>query len=205
MKYDFESIMDRRGRDALAVDELGKDWPPGLPKEGFDVIPMWVADMNFPTVPTVQEAIIERAKHPAFGYFSASDEYYNSIIKAIKNGRNIYENIKNCTKYLLASNIGEVLTILLVILFSLILDVNLGIPLASIQLLWINVITDSLPAFGLGLQQQTDEIMKRPPRKNDEPFFANGVGEEIIFFGICIGLLTIITYLIGLKINPIFL
>ena len=59
MKYDFESIMDRRGRDALAVDELGKDWTPGLPKEGFDVNPMWVADMNFPTVPTVCEAIRE--------------------------------------------------------------------------------------------------------------------------------------------------
>ena len=81
MKYDFESIMDRRGRDALAVDELGKDWTPGLPKEGFDVIPMWVADMNFPTVPTVCEAIRERIGHPAFGYFEPRAEYFDSIIK----------------------------------------------------------------------------------------------------------------------------
>ena len=81
MKYDFESIMDRRGRDALAVDELGKDWTPGLPKEGFDVIPMWVADMNFPTVPTVCEAIRERIEHPAFGYFEPRAEYFDSIIK----------------------------------------------------------------------------------------------------------------------------
>ena len=70
MKYDFTSIIDRRGRDAIAVDGLkGDGFSPAPPKEGFDAIPMWVADMNFPTVPTVQEAIIERAKHPAFGYF----------------------------------------------------------------------------------------------------------------------------------------
>ena len=81
MKYDFESIMDRRGRDALAVDELGRDWTPGLPKEGFDVIPMWVADMNFPTVPTICEAIRKRIEHPAFGYFEPRAEYYASIIE----------------------------------------------------------------------------------------------------------------------------
>ena len=69
MKYDFTSIIDRRGKDAIAVDGVGvmKGFAPEGPKEGFDVIPMWIADMNFPTVPTVQEAIIERAKHPAFG------------------------------------------------------------------------------------------------------------------------------------------
>lgn len=80
MKYDFTSIMDRRGKDAIAVDGLGTGFAPDLPKDGFDIIPMWVADMNFPTVPTIPEAIIERAKHPAFGYFQATDEYYDSII-----------------------------------------------------------------------------------------------------------------------------
>ncbi|BDR53340.1 aminotransferase [Bombiscardovia nodaiensis] len=80
MKYDFTSIMDRHGKDAIAVDGLGQGFAPSKPKEGFDVIPMWVADMNFPTVPTITEAIIERAKHPAFGYFSPTDEYYDSII-----------------------------------------------------------------------------------------------------------------------------
>lgn len=66
MKYDFTSILDRRGRDAIAVDGLkGDGFSPAPPKAGFDAIPMWVADMNFPTVPTIQEAIIERAKHPA--------------------------------------------------------------------------------------------------------------------------------------------
>lgn len=83
MKYDFTSIIERAGKDAIAVDGVGvmTGFAPEGPKEGFDVIPMWIADMNFPTVPTVQEAIIERAKHPAFGYFSACDEYYDSIIE----------------------------------------------------------------------------------------------------------------------------
>lgn len=84
MKYDFTTIMDRRGRDALAVDAVGtKGWgsEPEAPKEGFDFIPMWVADMNFPTCPSVTEAIIERTKHPTFGYFSPRQEYFDTIIK----------------------------------------------------------------------------------------------------------------------------
>ncbi|MDO5425648.1 MAG: aminotransferase class I/II-fold pyridoxal phosphate-dependent enzyme [Eubacteriales bacterium] len=83
MKYDFTSIIDRRGKDAIAVDGLGKGpgFAPSAPKPGFDTIPMWVADMNFPTVPTIPEAIIERAKHPAYGYFDPSEEYYDSIIR----------------------------------------------------------------------------------------------------------------------------
>ncbi len=81
MKYDFESIIDRQGRDALAVDALGQDWTPGLPKEGFDAIPMWVADMNFPTVPTVCEAMRRRIEHPAFGYFDPREEYFDAIIR----------------------------------------------------------------------------------------------------------------------------
>ncbi|MCF0186736.1 MAG: aminotransferase class I/II-fold pyridoxal phosphate-dependent enzyme [Bacteroidaceae bacterium] len=80
-KYDFTTIIERKGRDAIAVDMVGAGgFGPPAPKEGFDVIPMWVADMNFATVPTIQEAITERVKHPAFGYFEASDEYFDSII-----------------------------------------------------------------------------------------------------------------------------
>lgn len=81
MKYDFTSIMDRRGRDALAVDALGQGWAPAAPEQGFDAIPMWVADMNFATVPTITEAIKERLEHPAFGYFDPRDEYYDAIIR----------------------------------------------------------------------------------------------------------------------------
>ena len=83
MKYDFTSIIDRQGKDAIAIDMVGKPggFAPDGPKEGWDVIPMWIADMNFATVPTIPEAIIERAKHALYGYFDATDEYYNSIIK----------------------------------------------------------------------------------------------------------------------------
>ena len=79
MTYDFTTIMDRRGQDAVAVDGL-TDTPTGMaptrPAEGFDAIPMWVADMNFPVVPTVIEALIERARQPHFGYFEPRDEYF---------------------------------------------------------------------------------------------------------------------------------
>ena len=80
MKYDFTSIIDRHGKDAIAVDSLGNGFAPGAPREGFDAIPMWVADMNFATVPTITQAIIERTQHPAFGYFQPREEYYASII-----------------------------------------------------------------------------------------------------------------------------
>ena len=100
MKYDFTTIMDRHGRDSIAVDGLGTEpgFAPDPPKAGFDVIPMWVADMNFPTVPTVQEAIIERAKHPAFGYFDPTDEYYDAIID--------WQRARNGVEGLTAEDIG---------------------------------------------------------------------------------------------------
>ena len=93
MKYDFTSIIDRHGKDSIAVD-----LSPEMPKEGFDVIPMWVADMNFPTAPTIQEAIIERAKHPMFGYFMPSKEYFDSIIK--------WQETRNGVTGLTAEHIG---------------------------------------------------------------------------------------------------
>lgn len=81
MKYDFTSIMDRSGKDAIAIDALGKSsMAPTPPKDSFDFIPMWVADMNFPTVPTIPQAIIDRAAHPAYGYFEPAEAYYTSII-----------------------------------------------------------------------------------------------------------------------------
>jgi len=81
MKYDFTSILDRRGMDALAVDGLRPGGSPEPPEEGFDLIPMWVADMNFPTAPSITEAICARMAHPAFGYFSPRAEYFDSIIR----------------------------------------------------------------------------------------------------------------------------
>ena len=81
MKYDFTTILDRRGKDALAVDALGQGWAPGAPNEGFDPIPMWVADMNFPTAPAVTRAMTERISHPCFGYFNPREEYFDAIIR----------------------------------------------------------------------------------------------------------------------------
>lgn len=90
MKYDFETILDRRGKDALAIDGLGKNpgFTPEPPREGFNSIPMWVADMNFQTAPSIVEKIIERARHPIFGYFDLSGEYFRAIIdwQKIRNG-----------------------------------------------------------------------------------------------------------------------
>lgn len=79
MKYDFTSILDRNGKDAIAAEHI--PIPGAQVKEGFDRIPMWVADMNFLTVPTVVEAMMERVQHPAYGYFDPSEEYYASIIR----------------------------------------------------------------------------------------------------------------------------
>lgn len=83
MKYDFTSIIDRHGKDAIAVDACGAmpGLTPDVPKDGFDFIPMWVADMNYPTCPSIISALSERIAHPAFGYFFPSDAYYDGIIR----------------------------------------------------------------------------------------------------------------------------
>ena len=90
MKYDFTSIMDRRGKDAIAVDMVGQPggFAPAAPLPGFDPIPMWVADMNFPVVPTIPAAMIQRAQHPAYGYFQPTAAYFDSIIRwhRVRNG-----------------------------------------------------------------------------------------------------------------------
>ncbi len=101
MKYDFTFIIDRKGKDASAIDAVGKmpGFAPDAPKNGFDIIPMWVADMNFPTVPTVPEAIIERAKHPAYGYFPVTDAYYDSIIKWHETRNGVTGLTKECIGY----------------------------------------------------------------------------------------------------------
>lgn len=125
------------------------------------------------------------------------DDNFSTIIVAVKSGRGIYSNIQKCIRYLLSSNIGEVLTIFLASLISIIASVDLGVPLLPIHLLWINLITDSLPAFGLGMEEADEEIMKEYPRKKEESFFANGLGLYIGLEGVMVGLLTLTAYLIG--------
>lgn len=101
MEYDFTSILDRRGRDAIAVDSLGMSpgFAPTAPKAGFDPIPMWVADMNFPTVPTVTRAILERASHPAFGYFPTASGYYDAIVNWQFTRNGVTGLTKDCIGY----------------------------------------------------------------------------------------------------------
>ncbi|MDU7650323.1 MAG: aminotransferase class I/II-fold pyridoxal phosphate-dependent enzyme [Anaerococcus vaginalis] len=97
MKFKFNQMLERHGKDAIAVDGLGTvpGMSPDKPKEGFDAIPMWVADMNFATAPSIQDAIIQRVKHPAFGYFTPTDEYFNAIINWHKDRKNVTD-IKPC-------------------------------------------------------------------------------------------------------------
>ncbi len=96
MKYDFTSHIDRHGKDAVAVDSIGGVvWgiEPKSAREGFDEIPMWVADMNFATCPAITEAMRKRIEHPLFGYFVPSEEYYSSIIRW-QEGRHGYSDLK---------------------------------------------------------------------------------------------------------------
>lgn len=101
MKYDFTSIIDRAGKDAIAVDGIGKypGFSPEPPEKGFDLIPMWVADMNFATVPTIISSISERLKHPHFGYYMKRDEYINSIIDWHQKRNNTKDLTKECIGY----------------------------------------------------------------------------------------------------------
>lgn len=93
--YDFETLIDRRGYDSIAVESVGDPayagFAPSKPLEGYDEIPMWVADMNLPTAQSVCDAIIERAKHPAFGYFSPREEYYQAIIDWHKKRKHVVD------------------------------------------------------------------------------------------------------------------
>ncbi len=100
MKYDFTTVMERKGWDAIAVDSLGRmpGFAPDGPREGYDAIPMWVADMNFPTAPSIPEAIAKRLQHPAYGYFEARQEYYDAIIR--------WQEKRNRVKGLTAECIG---------------------------------------------------------------------------------------------------
>ena len=125
------------------------------------------------------------------------DDNFSTIVTAVKEGRGIYDNIRKVVQYLLSSNIGEVLTIFLASLISLLTAFNLDTPLVATHLLWINLITDSLPAFGLGTEKPEDEIMEEAPRSKDESFFARGLGIDIIWQGAMIGILSLISYCIG--------
>ncbi len=125
-----------------------------------------------------------------------ADDNFLTIKEAIKEGRNIYENIRKFIRYMLASNVGEIL----VMLFAMLLGMPL--PLVAIQILWINLVTDGLPAIALGMDQAEGDVMKRKPRKQNEGVFARGLGWKIISRGIMIGVVTIVAFALTYENNP---
>ena len=125
-----------------------------------------------------------------------TDDNFSTIVEAVKQGRGIYSNIKKCIRFLLSSNIGEVITIFVATIIGLFVP-EIGVPLLAVQLLWVNLITDSLPAFGLGMEDPEDSVMKEKPRPKKESFFAGKIGFNIFFEGLFIGLITLAAFLIG--------
>lgn len=125
-----------------------------------------------------------------------TDDNFSTIVEAVKQGRGIYANIKKCIRFLLSSNIGEVITIFLATIIGIFVP-SIGVPLLAVQLLWVNLITDSLPAFGLGMEDPEDSVMLEKPRSKKESFFSGHVGWNIFFEGLFIGLISLAAFLIG--------
>ena len=122
-----------------------------------------------------------------------ADDNFVTIVEAVKQGRNIYDNIKKAIHFLIATNIGEIVTIFMGLVFGL------KSPLLAIQLLWINLVTDSLPAIALGLEKPEKDIMNRKPANSKKGIFADGLWNKIIVEGIMIGVLTLVAFSIGNK------
>ncbi len=120
-----------------------------------------------------------------------TDDNFATIVSAVKEGRGIYENIKKAVHFLLSSNIGEILTIFVAILLGL------PTPLVAVQLLWVNLITDSLPAIALGVEPAARDIMKKKPISPNKGMFADGLAIQIILEGILIGSLALLAFVIG--------
>ena len=127
-----------------------------------------------------------------------TDDNFATIVSAVGEGRRIYDNIKKAIQFLLASNLSEVLTILIA---TLILPSGVAI-FAPIHLLFINLVTDSLPALALGMEKPEADIMKRKPRKSGEGVFADGMGFAIAYQGALVTAITLVSYFIGTELLP---
>ena len=122
-----------------------------------------------------------------------TDDNFVTIVEAVKQGRNIYDNINKAIHFLIATNIGEIVTIFMGLVLGL------KTPLLAIQLLWINLVTDSLPAIALGLEPPEQDIMSRKPIDSKKGIFSDGLWNKIIIEGIMIGMLTLLAFSIGNK------
>ena len=120
-----------------------------------------------------------------------TDDNFVTIVEAVKEGRNIFDNIKKAVHFLIATNIGEIVTIFLGLILGL------KSPLLAIQLLWINLVTDSLPAIALGLEKPETDIMNKKPRDSKKGIFADGLWQRIITEGTMLGILTLVAFSVG--------
>lgn len=121
-----------------------------------------------------------------------TDDNFATIVHAVEQGRGIYANIKKSIQYLLSCNIGEIIIIFIATVFNF-----RQMPLVPIQLLWLNLVTDSLPALALGMEPVEAGIMKQKPRNPKDSVFAHGFAFSMIFYGILVGLITLVAYLLG--------
>ena len=122
-----------------------------------------------------------------------ADDNFVTIVEAVKTGRHIYANIKKAIHFLIATNIGEIVAIF----FGLLL--GLETPLLAIQLLWINLVTDSFPAIALGMEPAEKDIMNRKPNDSKKSIFTDGLWEKIFVEGFMIGILTLFAFSLGNK------
>lgn len=120
-----------------------------------------------------------------------TDDNFATIVKAVEQGRGIFDNIKKAVHFLLGTNIGEILAVFAVSVLGL------APPLIPIQLLWVNLVTDSLPAMALGTEKTEKDIMKRPPISPKKGFFSDGLWIDISLEGMLVGTLTVLAYLMG--------
>ena len=134
------------------------------------------------------------------------DDNFATVVSAVEEGRRIYDNILKVIQFLLSSNIGEVVVLFLATLFSTFIAKMCGIEnagalqiLLPIHILWVNLVTDSLPALALAFDPANDDIMNRKPLKQTKGVFTKGMTYRIVYQGIMIGLLTLIAFIIGLK------
>ena len=125
-----------------------------------------------------------------------SDDNFATIVAAVEEGRGIYDNIRKFIRYLLASNVGEIL----VMFFAMLLAMPL--PLVPIQILWVNLVTDGLPAMALGVDPQEGDTMKRRPRDRRENVFVRGLGWKILSRGLLIGVCTLAAFWLTYQQNP---
>ena len=124
-----------------------------------------------------------------------TDDNFATIVDAVKEGRGIYDNIKKAVMFLLGTNIGEVLTVFFAMLFWR------NSPLLSMQLLWINLVTDSLPAIALGMEPVDDAVMKRSPKSKSEGLFAHGMGVRVVLQGVMFAVLTLFGFWYGWQVT----